>query len=91
MGHPLAQLDEPLGAQDVDGDGQFELLVELDRRSAVEDDVDGLGELEAVVGAYGEFGLGDVALDRVDLAEVRRPLLSDAVEKLEEGRMKGWS
>lgn len=81
--HALAELDQALCAEHVDRDGQFEFFVEFDCGGAVENDVDGLGELEAVGGADRELRLGDVALDRVDLAQVGGALLADRVEELE--------
>lgn len=68
--------------QNVDGDREFEFFVEFNGSGTVENYIHGFGELEAIVGADGEFGLGDITLDGVDFGEVGGTFFSNCVEEL---------
>lgn len=86
MRHLLAQLHQSLRAQHVDGDGQLQLLVEFDGGRAVEHDVDGPSQHFPVVRTDCQLLLCDVALDRVHLLQVVRPLFPQRVEQLQATR-----
>ena len=62
----MAELYEALRAEHVDGDGELESLVELDRRCRVEDDGDAADEELLVRLRDAELGLCDVTGDRHD-------------------------